>query len=142
MVPRHIHFLPSLPLSANGKVDRGALRPLVEAPVMAGASDDAMVAKVGALAAEILGQPVQPRQNLFDCGATSLHIVRLQRKLADQLGSPLAVVDLFRLPTVADLAAAISGSQQTDAVEAGLARAARRREMRMGRARAAAGGGS
>ena len=102
-------------------------------------SDDAMVAKVGVLAAEILGRPVQPRQNLFDCGATSLHIVRLQRRLADQLGSPLAVVDLFRLPTVADLAAAISGSQQTDAVEAGLARAARRREMRLGRARAAVG---
>jgi len=142
MVPRHVHFLPSLPLSANGKVDRGALRPLVEAPVATGASDDAMVAKVGALAAEILGHPVQPRQNLFDCGATSLHIVRLQRKLTDQLGSPLAVVDLFRLPTVADLAAAISGSQQTDAVEAGLARAARRREMRTGRARAAVGGAS
>jgi aryl carrier-like protein len=142
MVPRHVHFLPSLPLSANGKVDRGALRPLVEAPVTTRGSNDAMVAKVGALAAEILGQPVQPRQNLFDCGATSLHIVRLQRKLTDQLGSPLAVVDLFRLPTVADLAAAISGSQQTDAVEAGLARAARRREMRTGRARAAAGGAS
>ncbi|MGE5150935.1 MAG: amino acid adenylation domain-containing protein, partial [Rhodospirillaceae bacterium] len=142
MVPRHVHFLPSLPLSANGKVDRSALRPLVEAPATTTGSDDAMVAKVAALAAEILGRPVQPRHNLFDCGATSLHIVRLQRKLADQLGSPLAVVDLFRLPTVADLAAAISGSQQTDAVEAGLARAARRREMRMGRARAAMGGGS
>ena len=36
MVPRHVHFLPSLPLSANGKVDRGALRPLVEAPVTGG----------------------------------------------------------------------------------------------------------
>jgi len=142
MVPRHVHFLPSLPLSANGKVDRSALRPLVEAPVATGGTDDAMVAKVGALAAEILGRPVQPRQNLFDCGATSLHIVRLQRRLADQLGSPLAVVDLFRLPTVADLAAAISGGQQADAVEAGLARAARRREMRTSRARAAVGGGS
>jgi amino acid adenylation domain-containing protein len=142
MVPRHVHFLPSLPLSANGKVDRGALRPLVEAPVAMGGSDDAMVAKVAVLAAEILGQPVQPKQNLFDCGATSLHIVRLQRRLADQLGSPLAVVDLFRLPTVADLAAAILGSQQTDAVEAGLARAARRREMRTNRARAAVGGAS
>ena len=142
MVPRHIHFLPSLPLSANGKIDRSALRPLVEAPVTTGGSDDAMVAKVAALATAILGRPVQPRQNLFDCGATSLHIVRLQRKLADELGSPLAVVDLFRLPTAADLAAAISGSQQTDAVETGLARAARRREMRMGRARAAVGGAS
>jgi amino acid adenylation domain-containing protein len=142
MVPRHIHFLPALPLSANGKVDRGALRPLVEVPASTSGCDDAMVAKVGALATEILGQPVQPRQNLFDCGATSLHIVRLQRRLADQLGSPLAVVDLFRLPTVADLAAAISGGRQTDAVEAGLARAARRREMRTGRMRTAVGGGS
>ena len=40
-----------------------------------------------ALVAEIIGHAVHPQQNLFDCGATSLHIVRLQRLLADQLGS-------------------------------------------------------
>ncbi|MBS0548720.1 MAG: AMP-binding protein, partial [Proteobacteria bacterium] len=130
MVPRHVHFVSSLPLSTNGKVDRGALRPLVEAPAASAPTNDALTGKVAALAAEVLGQPVQPRQNLFDCGATSLHIVRLQRKLAEQLGSRLAVVDLFRLPTVAALAGAIAGDVETDAVDAGLARAARRRQMR------------
>ena len=128
MVPRHIHFLSSLPLSANGKVDRAALHPLVEQPATTGDTSDALTGKVAALAADVLGQPVQPRQNLFDCGATSLHIVRLQRRLAEQLGSRLSVVDLFRLPTVAALAAAMAGAE-TNAIDAGLARAARRRQM-------------
>jgi hypothetical protein len=42
----------------------------------------------------------------------------------------LAVVDLFRLPSVAALAGAIAGEAGPDAVDAGLARAARRRQMR------------
>jgi pyochelin synthetase len=128
MVPRHVHLRDAMPLSVNGKVDRTALRPLdVAAPLQA---DGALTERIRVLVAEVIQQPVHPRQNLFDCGATSLHIVRLQRLLAEQLGSKLAVVDLFRLPSVAALAAAIAGGNEPDAVEAGLARAARRRELR------------
>ncbi|MDR3538266.1 MAG: amino acid adenylation domain-containing protein [Acetobacteraceae bacterium] len=127
MVPRHIHLLEALPLSANGKLDRTALQPPSEAETAT--ADGALAAQVGALVAEVIGQPVHPQQNLFDCGATSLHIVRLQRRLAEQLGSKLAVVDLFRLPSVAALAGAIAGEAGPDAIDAGLARAARRRQM-------------
>ncbi|MBN8929496.1 MAG: hypothetical protein BGO51_00040 [Rhodospirillales bacterium 69-11] len=128
MVPRHVHLRDALPLSANGKVDRTALRPdLQEA---AAAAPDALAARVGVLVAEVIGQPVHPQQNLFDCGATSLHIVRLQRRLSEDLGSRLAVVDLFRLTTVAAIAGAIAGETGPDAVDSGLARAARRRQMR------------
>jgi aryl carrier-like protein len=133
MVPRHIHLRESLPLSANGKVDRGALRPLGEIAAT-NAADSALVGRIGALVAEVIGAAVHPEQNLFDCGATSLHIVRLQRRLTEELGSRLAVVDLFRLPSVAALAGAIAGESGPDAVDAGQARAARRRAMRRGAA--------
>nr|WP_294546417.1 amino acid adenylation domain-containing protein [uncultured Rhodopila sp.] len=128
MVPRHIHLREALPLSANGKLDRAALRPPDEAA--AAAAEGPLIEAVGALVAEILGQTVHPQQNLFDCGATSLHIVRLQRRMKEELGSQLGVVELFRLPSVAALAGAIAGEAGPDAVEAGLARAARRRQMR------------
>jgi nitroreductase/aryl carrier-like protein len=133
MVPRHIHLREALPLSANGKLDRAALRPPEDIAATAApdtAPDTALAVRVGALVAEIIGGAVHPQRNLFDCGATSLHIVRLQRRLAEELGSRLAVVDLFRLPSVAALATAIAGEAGPDAVDAGLARAARRRQMR------------
>ncbi len=128
MVPRHVHLWEALPLSANGKLDRAALRPPDEAAAVAAAGGP-LVELVGALVAEILGQKVHPQQNLFDCGATSLHIVRLQRCLKEQLGSRLGVVDLFRVSSVAAVAGAIAGEAGPDAVEAGLVRATRRRQM-------------
>jgi pyochelin synthetase len=124
MVPRHLHLLESLPLSANGKVDRAALKPpTAEAAAPAGALE----AGVAALVAEALGQPVHPQRNLFDAGATSLHMVRLQRLLADRMGSRLTVVDLFRLPSITALATALAGEAGESAVQGGLDRAARRR---------------
>ncbi|MGH7030915.1 MAG: phosphopantetheine-binding protein, partial [Stellaceae bacterium] len=129
MVPRQIHLVESLPLGANGKLDRAALRLPDDTPTLIDAGGSALLDRVGALVAHIVGQPVQASVNLFDCGATSLHIVRLQRLLAEQLDSRLRVVDLFRLPTVAAIAAAIAGETGADPVGAGLARAARRRQM-------------
>jgi pyochelin synthetase len=129
MVPRHIHLRDALPLSANGKLDRAALR-LSEVTAQVTAADGELAERVAALVADVIGQPVHPDQNLFDAGATSLHIVRLQRRLAEELNSTLAVVDIFRLPSITALAGGIAGAAGPDAVEAGLARAARRRRMR------------
>ncbi len=129
MAPRQVHLVETLPLGANGKLDRTALRPPEEVTTAGDADGGALLGQVGAMVAEVVGQPVQAGVNLFDCGATSLHIVRLQRLLADQLGSRLGVVDLFRLPTVAAIAAAIAGASAADPVGTGLARAARRRQM-------------
>ncbi|NGM19911.1 amino acid adenylation domain-containing protein [Roseomonas stagni] len=124
MVPRHLHLLESLPLSANGKVDRAALKPpSQETAAPAGATESG----VAALVAEALGQAVASQRNLFDAGATSLHMVRLQRLLAERMGSRLSVVDLFRLPSIAAIAGALAGEAAEGAVQGGLDRAARRR---------------
>jgi amino acid adenylation domain-containing protein len=128
-VPRHVHVLERLPLSANGKLDRKALQP-PEAAVMDPALDGPLQESVGALVAEVLGHPVDPRQNLFDAGATSLHMVRLQRLLVERMGGTLSVVDLFRLPNVAALTAALGPDAALDVAAAGRARAARRQQVR------------
>ncbi|WP_222184935.1 SagB/ThcOx family dehydrogenase, partial [Geminicoccus harenae] len=129
MVPRRITLLPSLPLSANGKVDRQALRPPAE-PLPAAASAETEV--VRALVGEILGSnAIGDHANLFDLGATSLHLVRLQCRLAEQRGGRApAVVDLFRLPTVADIARHLAEAPASAAVADGNARAQRRLEAR------------
>jgi SagB-type dehydrogenase family enzyme len=130
MVPRRITLVPSLPLTANGKVDRQALRPPhAEEPHEA---RDGQSGEIQALVAAILEtDSVGERQNLFDLGATSLHIVRLQRQLGERYGRAPAVVDLFRLPTVADIVAWLADAPAaTDAVDAGAARARRRLEAR------------
>ncbi|MGE5269161.1 MAG: amino acid adenylation domain-containing protein [Thiohalocapsa sp.] len=134
MVPRQVHLVAALPLGANGKLDRAALRPPGEpASAQTTGDGDALRQRVGAIVAEILGEPVEPFHKLFDCGATSLHIVRLQRALADELDSPLGVIDLFRLPTVAALAAALAGEVAASPAAVGAARAARRRQLAQAR---------
>lgn len=133
MVPRRIHLVEALPLSSNGKVDRAALRPPEDA-ASGEAATGALARQVAALVADAVGQAVDPRQNLFDAGATSLHMVRLQRLLAERMGSQLGVVDLFRLPTIAAIAAALAGEGAAHSVAAGQDRAARRRMARQGRA--------
>ena len=67
MVPRHIHLRDTLPLSANGKLDRAALRPS-EPTTHVTAADSELAERVGALVAEVIGQPVHPEQNLFEFG--------------------------------------------------------------------------
>ena len=131
MVPRRITLVPSLPLTANGKVDRQALRP-PHAEVPVETTRDGRCGEIQALVAAILEtDSVGERQNLFDLGATSLHIVRLQRQLGERYGRAPAVVDLFRLPTVADIVAWLADAPAaTDAVDAGTARARRRLEAR------------
>ncbi len=138
MTPRHIHLRDALPLTPNGKLDRAALQPPAPPAAPAPAGDallqrvagDALLQRVADAVASVLGHPVHPQQNLFDCGATSLHIVRLHRLLAEDFASPLELVDLFRLPSVAALAATLGGAVAADPVAAGLARAERRRQLR------------
>ena len=132
MVPRRITLLPSLPLTANGKIDRQALRPPAVEDAVDTAAQAGRSGEIQALVAAILAiDAVGAQQNLFDLGATSLHIVRLQRQLAERYGRAPAVVDLFRLPTVAAIAAWLADEPTaTESVDAGAARARRRLEAR------------
>ncbi|MER6522457.1 amino acid adenylation domain-containing protein [Streptomyces sp. NPDC001553] len=126
MVPQRVGVIDALPLSANGKVDRKALAaravspaatpPEVAAPVVAevapveravlvarptGSTIDRLIA----LWQEVLeGQELGIDTNFFESGATSIHLVRVQRRVTEEFGREVSVVEMFDRPTIRHLA--------------------------------------
>jgi amino acid adenylation domain-containing protein len=106
MVPSAFMFLESLPLSANGKVDRKALplpqryRPVLDAEYVAPRTE--LERTVAAAWQEVLGvERVGIHDNFFELGGNSVQLVGLYRRLTAATGAThLAVVDLFTYPSV------------------------------------------
>ncbi|NVD98037.1 non-ribosomal peptide synthetase [Massilia sp. BJB1822] len=106
MVPQHIAVLPSLPLSANGKVDRKAL-PDVALPnrTASEAPQGQLEQALGQLWCALLElESVDRRDSFFELGGNSLLLLQLQRRLAQQLDLHPTVVELFKYPTLEALA--------------------------------------
>ena len=128
MVPRFFVFLPRLPLTANGKVDRQVL-PAPQLPaVAAGGGPQAprsdLEQQVAAVVCEVLGRgQIGVEDNLFDLGGTSVHLVRVYGRLRELAGRELPLVEMFNHPTVramasyllADPGAAATGAAGGDA---------------------------
>lgn len=131
MVPERILIRDSIPLTANGKVDRKALGTLgivadrMPTEVADGATEEA----VAEIFARVLGRPHVGRNDVvFDLGGTSIHIVRIHNLLNSRFQTPLDIVDIFRAPSVAGIAARlVATSADTKAADAGNTRGAMRR---------------
>jgi hypothetical protein len=130
MVPATIVELPAMPLTPNGKLDRKAL----PAPRAANSEDGPARSDVENIIAgiwcKLLGlSSVGTSDNFFDLGGHSLLIVQVQRQLKQTLGREVAIVDMFRHPTIAALARYLKSDADglDDAVQKGLDRAAQRR---------------
>lgn len=114
-VPQNIVVLDRLPLTPNGKVDRRAL-PLVQPANLLDHSPPAsnLERTIAGVWREVLGfDAVSVNRNLFELGATSIHIVQVHARLQKTIGRELAIADLFRHPTISSLAAFI-GSDSGD----------------------------
>ncbi|HEX6201878.1 MAG TPA: non-ribosomal peptide synthetase, partial [Thermoanaerobaculia bacterium] len=105
-VPGRLVPVPSLPLTATGKVDRAALvEPPAAAPAAAAPRGD-LERLVARLWCDELGLPaVDVETTFFDLGGHSLAIARVHARLAETLGREVPIADLFSHPTVASLAA-------------------------------------
>jgi len=107
-VPSAIVRLDALPLTPNGKLDPERLpapEPWARAD-RAQPPDGELEAALAAVWREALGpgRPIDRRDSLFDLGASSLDVIRVHGQLQHRFGAALSVVDLFRHPSLADLA--------------------------------------
>ena len=116
MVPSSLVVLDALPLSPNGKVDRGALpAPEITREIEADkpptlASE--LETKIAAVWSKVLSlNQVSPDDNFFDLGGDSLQLLEVHAELGKALTSQLSVTDLFEYTTVRSLAARLSGSE-------------------------------
>jgi amino acid adenylation domain-containing protein len=124
MVPAQFVFLESLPLTANGKVDRKALP---EPDTWKDESAPEFVAPRGELEklltqiwGEVLGRAdLGVNDNFFSLGGNSLHLVRIHTQLQARLERELPITDFFKYPTVATLAKALGGEAAEDQASLG-----------------------
>jgi amino acid adenylation domain-containing protein len=126
MVPTTFHWRDSLPLTANGKIDRATLTAL--ARELEAVDDDHSAAstpterRLAAAWATVLGVPADQigrGDNFFERGGTSLSAV----KLAIALDRAVSPKDLIRCPVLADLAELVDDRASAQAPP-GLARGA------------------
>jgi polyketide synthase PksJ len=112
MIPTAWVTLTELPLSSNGKVDRRAL-PAPEAPRPLSGEEVLPRGEVEEIVAaawrEVLHRDsVGRHDNFFDLGGHSLLLIQVQGRLRKALEREIELVDLFRHPTVAAMAAFLS----------------------------------
>ncbi|WP_330456386.1 amino acid adenylation domain-containing protein [Streptomyces sp. NBC_00820] len=101
--------LDELPLTANGKVDRAALVPLVpDGPATLPPGDaprGPVETALAALWSSVLGLPEVPRDaTFFALGGDSLRATRLVQRLRHEFGGDISLRQLLGEPTIAGLA--------------------------------------
>ena len=117
MVPAAWIFLPALPRTARGKVDRAAL-PAPPAMAGAGASPSPapawtpMEEMLAGIWKELLGvEPADRQDSFFDLGGHSLLATRLLARISQRLAVDLPLATLFAHPTLGETAAALERLQ-------------------------------
>jgi len=114
MVPAKYVLLPALPLNQNGKVDRGAL-PAPRESLLSGHDDGSPRGEpetsLAAVWQDVLGREgVGTHDNYFALGGDSITAIQVVSRLKRR-GWRLRVADLFRHPTIAQLAPYLQTNQ-------------------------------
>ena len=117
MIPDHVVVLAELPVGRSGKIDRAKLpdppsvRPELGRPYVPPRTPAER--RVAAVWGGVLGlDRIGVHDNFFDLGGTSTRVLAVLNALRERTDgdSDLTLVDLFRLPTIAALAARLDGS--------------------------------
>jgi amino acid adenylation domain-containing protein len=114
LVPTAWVFLPALPLTLNGKVDRRALPapedPLVNRPAVAPRTPTEGV--LASLWADVLGLGgVGIHESFFELGGHSLLAIQVISRVMDSFGVALSLRQFFDLPTIAGLSEVVDTAQ-------------------------------
>ncbi|MBW4434412.1 MAG: amino acid adenylation domain-containing protein [Pelatocladus maniniholoensis HA4357-MV3] len=120
MLPTAFMILEALPLTSNGKVDRRALptpdvlRPELEVAYLVPQTKlEKTIASVWQKALNL--EKIGIHDNFFEIGGHSLLLVTVHSQLQKILKVELSTLDLFRYPTIYDLAEYVSQSQNQTA---------------------------
>ena len=112
LIPARFVAIPSLPLNANGKVDRAALPVLGPTNLLQGetyvAPRTAAEERLAGIVAPLLGlEQVSVEDNFFMLGGHSLLGTQLIGRVREAFGIELLLRSVFEIPTIAELAAEI-----------------------------------
>ncbi|MEX5636138.1 non-ribosomal peptide synthetase [Parafrankia sp. FMc2] len=115
LVPRHFVVLDSLPITANGKVDRAALPPVAatrtDPPEPHAAPPSALQRQLAEIWRDVLGvTEVGATDSFFDLGGHSLQLADVHRRITRELGHELPLMALFEHYTIQALADHLSRS--------------------------------
>jgi amino acid adenylation domain-containing protein len=132
MVPGVFVFLEALPLTPNGKVDRRALpvpdmaRPELESVFVA--PESGVEKTLAEIWRAVLGlERVGIHDNFFDLGGHSLLLAKVHSQFQAAFGREVAMIDLFRYPTISALAKYLNNAPEEDSLKESANRAERRR---------------
>lgn len=109
MVPASLALLEEMPLTRGGKIDRIAL---ASSQYRAARAEEELLApqtglerQIAAIWQQLLGlEQIGSQDNFFDLGGHSLLLIQLHRRLCEELGAQILILDVFQHPTVAALA--------------------------------------
>ena len=114
MVPAHLYAMDSLPLTANGKLDRKALLQLSPATSRAAQESprNRLEQKLCKIWSDVLGREggIGINENFFDIGGHSLKATRVIARIYKDLGINLELRNIFLFPTIESLAREITAS--------------------------------
>ncbi|MVP02592.1 non-ribosomal peptide synthetase, partial [Paenibacillus lutrae] len=118
MIPSYFVQMEDMPLTANGKVDRRAL-PAPEESVHTGAEHieprTPLELALSVLWKSVLGlEKVGVKDNFFELGGHSLRATTLVSKLHQELNIVLPLRDVFRYPTIEEMAQVIARMEEQD----------------------------
>jgi amino acid adenylation domain-containing protein len=129
MIPAVFVPMRTLPLTANGKIDRRSL------PAPQQTRSQSFIApktdlerSVAEIWRSVLGSgEIGTADNFFDIGGDSIRLMDVHAKLVRALRRPFSVTVLFQYPTVASLAHFLESAPQKAAVSSALERAQKQR---------------
>ncbi|NJO96601.1 MAG: non-ribosomal peptide synthetase, partial [Pleurocapsa sp. CRU_1_2] len=120
MVPNIFVTLDALPLTPNGKVDRKAFAPssrpqLEEAYVMPKTEAERIIATVWQDLLQL--EKVGINDNFFTIGGNSLLSISIHTKLNKIFGKELSIIELFKYPTIKELAQYLTHKTEVEKAE-------------------------
>jgi amino acid adenylation domain-containing protein len=106
LVPSVIVFLPELPKTPNGKLDRRPLpKPAQETPQAVEEIPNDLESQITAIWCDVLGvASLSLEERFFDIGGHSLLMIDVHDRLRDKTGRDVPLLDLFQYTTVRSLA--------------------------------------